>query len=306
MSTAFRPGRGGSGTRGTSGGAGLRPRAPARPAVDHVVRVNGLRLHYRELGDPAAPAVLMVHGVMGHSREWDTLLAALAPGFRVLAVDQRGHGASDRASDYSAAALADDLGELIVRSGAAPVRLLGHSLGGMAALLLAARRSDLVERLVVIDIGPETLRSGFAAEELPAVLAAMAEASYRSPQEAVEEWLAGDPYAREPLLRHYVEHCLVRRGDGRLGWRFDAAGLARQAETGFATESQLWSAVDRVCVPTLLVRGEHSPLLSRDHADRVVQRLEHGRGVVVHDGAHDLGVQQPETVAALVGGFLRP
>jgi esterase len=284
----------------------MRSSAPARPgAVDHVVRVNGLRLHYRELGDPAAPPVLMVHGIMGHSWEWDTLLDALAEDFRVLAVDQRGHGASDWAADYSAAALADDLAELIARSGTAPVRLIGHSLGGMAALLLAADRPGLVERLVVIDVGPETLSSDFGTEELPGMLAAMAEASYADADEALGEWLAGDPYAREPLLRHYVEHCLVPGRPGRLVWRFDGAGLARQAEVGIATESQLWTAVDRISVPTLLLRGEHSSLLSRDDAERVVRRLARGRLAEIRGGAHDLGVQQPEAVAARTLEFLR-
>jgi pimeloyl-ACP methyl ester carboxylesterase len=278
----------------------------ARPAaVDRDVRVNGLRLHYRELGDPEAPPVLVVHGIMGHSWEWDTLLAALADDFRVLAVDQRGHGASDWAADYSAAVLADDLTELISRVAPAPVGLIGHSLGGMAAVLVAARRPDLVERLVVIDVGPETLSSDFGTAELPEVLAAMARATYSDPEEALQEWLAGDPFAREPLLRHYVEHCLVARADGRLVWRFDGAGLARQAAAGITTEQQLWDAVDRIAAPTLLVRGEQSPLLSRASADRVVRRLARGRLVEIAGGAHDLGVQRPEVVAARTLEFLR-
>lgn len=273
-------------------------------AVDHVVRVNGLRLHYRELGNPEAPPVLMVHGIMGHCWEWDTLLVALAEDFRVLAVDQRGHGASDWATDYSAAALADDLAEVIVESGAVPVRLIGHSLGGLAAMVVAADHPDLVERLVVVDAGPEILSSDFGAQELPEMLAAMADVSYADLDEALGEWLGGDPYAREALHRHYVEHCLVPRWDGRLVWRFDGAGLARQASVGIATENDLWTAVDRISVPTLLVRGEHSPLLSRDDAERVVQRLAQARLVEIRGGAHDLGVQQPQAVAARTLEFL--
>jgi pimeloyl-ACP methyl ester carboxylesterase len=67
----------------------------------------------------------------------------------------------------------------------------------------------------------------------------------------------------------------------------------------------LWHAVDRIRVPTLLVRGEHSPLLSRDAAARVVRRLARGRGVEIPGGAHDLGVQQPAAVAARTREFLR-
>ena len=274
-------------------------------AVDHILRVNALRLHYRELGDPPAPSVVMVHGIMGHSWEWDTLLEALTEDFRVFVPDQRGHGASEWATDYTVAAFADDLAELIRGTGPTPVRVVGHSLGGMAALLLAADRPDVVEQLVVIDVGPDTLSSQFGAEELPGMLAAMAEASYADVDEAVTEWLAGDPYAREPLLRHYVEHGLVPRRDGRLVWRFDGAGLGRQAEAGFGTEDQLWSAVDGIAGPTLIIRGEHSPLLSHDAAARMVRRLRDGRLAEIRDGAHDLGVQQPEAVAARCLEFLR-
>jgi pimeloyl-ACP methyl ester carboxylesterase len=136
---------------------------------------------------------------------------------------------------------------------------------------------------------------------------ACADVSYADLDEALGGWLGGDPYARKPLQRHYVEHCLLRGrdGGGRLAWRFDGAGLARQAEAGIATEHQLWAAVDRISVPTLLLRGEHSPLLSRDDAERVVQRLAHARLVEIRGGAHDLGVQQPEAVAARSLDFLR-
>lgn len=73
---------------------------------------------------------------------------------------------------------------------------------------------------------------------------------------------------------------------------------------GIATEALLWRAVDRLRVPTLLVRGEHSPLLTSDAADRMVRRLAHGRRVDVNGGGHDLGVEQPEPVAAVVSAFL--
>jgi esterase len=274
-------------------------------AVDRYALIGGIRLHYRETGIPSGPWTWVVHGIMGHSWEWDTLLAALAGDFRTVAVDQRGHGASGWGADYSAATLADDLAQLVRRVHAAPVRLIGHSLGGMAAMLVAAQRPDLVERLVVIDVGPESLSGDFGAVGLPAMLAAMAQATYSDPDEALQEWLVGDPFAREPLLRHYVEHCLVPRADGRFVWRFDGAGLARQAAAGITSEQQLWGAVDRIAAPTLLVRGEQSPLLSRESAERVVRRLAQGRLVEIPAGAHDLGVQQPEAVAAGILEFLR-
>jgi len=274
--------------------------------TDHTTHVNGLRLHHREWGDPLAPPVLVLHGIMGHSREWDVLTAALAERFHVFAVDQRGHGESAWAPDYSVDALAADLVGLVRRVAVAPVRLVGHSLGGMASLVTTADRPDLVERLVLVDVGPETLSSPWGRDELPGMLSGLAETSYADPRDAVDEWLEGDPLAREPLVRHYVTHCLVRGADGRWHWRFDGHGLARQAVTGFVTEARLWDAVDRVRVPTLLVRGEHSTLLTRDAADRTVRRLADGRLVEITGGGHDLGVERPEAVTDAVRAFLDP
>lgn len=75
-------------------------------ARDRYLTARGLRFHLRDAGDPTAPAVLVLHGIMGHAREWDTLTGALAENFHVFAVDQRGHGETDRAADYTVTALA--------------------------------------------------------------------------------------------------------------------------------------------------------------------------------------------------------
>ncbi len=264
--------------------------------------VNGLRFHYREAGDPGSPTVVFLHGIMGHSREWDTLVAMLSNDLRVLAVDQRGHGETDWAGEYTASTMADDLAELITRIGAS-VHVAGHSMGAMAACICAAYRPDLIRRLVMIDIGPDSLNTDWARQELPVMLAGMAGATYPDVQTAVEESLAADPLSREPLQRNYVQHNLVPGADGLLTWRFDAAGLIKFATRGIR-EDQLWNAVDDIVAPTLVVRGEQSPLLSRSTAQEMIRRLRDGRLIEIPEGSHDLGVQQPEAVAMATLRFL--
>jgi esterase len=280
-------------------------RAPSAPAgVDRYAVVHGLRFHYREAGDRDAPVAMMLHGLMGHAREWDTLTTALARRFRTLALDQRGHGETDWTAAYTAAAMASDITELAQRLKIPRLRLVGHSMGAMAAALVAADHPGLVERLVLIDAGPDSLTGDWARRELPAMLRALREASYRDAGEAVHEWVAGDPLAREALVRHYVEHNLVPRADGRLTWRFDAAGLVGFA-TGGVTEDELWHAVDRIVAPTLLIRGRHSELLSRATAARMTQRLADPAYTEIPDAGHDLASQQPEAVTTAVLSFLR-
>lgn len=265
---------------------------------------EGLRLHYRVLGvnerPDHEPPVIMLHGIMGHAREWDGLVEPLSARHRVVVPDQRGHGASDRAAEYSPAVLADDVVALIEHLGEPRVSVVGHSMGGMAALMLASRRPELVERLVVIDVGPDTV-DGELALELRAFVAALGAASYASVDEAFAEW-SDNPLVDPARLRHYVEHCLVAGTDGRLRWSFDGAGLPRFFDS--VSASELWDAVDGVRCPALLIRGEHSPALSTATAEAMVRRFANGRLVVIAGGGHDLGVEQPAAVAAAVAPFL--
>ena len=274
---------------------------PASTTADGNIAVRDLTFHYRATGDPAAPPVVMLHGIMGHAREWDVVVQSLASTYRVYAVDQRGHGLTDWAEHYSATAMADDLIALVEALELDHPSVIGHSMGGMAAMLAAARRPDLIDRIVVIDIGPDSV-SGPLAAELREFVHTLGTSTYGSIDEAVAQW-SGDPMARPHLVRHYVEHGLTSCDDQRLKWRFDGAGLAQFFDE--VSEAELWGAVDRITCPVLLVRGEHSPVLSADTAAEMVRRFADGQLVVIGDGAHDLGVQQPEAVASAAAHFLR-
>jgi pimeloyl-ACP methyl ester carboxylesterase len=270
------------------------------PTTEGFVTVDGRRLHHRDIGHPSAPVTVLLHGIMGHCREWDVLVEALLPDNRIVVVDQRGHGHSDWADTYTGSALADDLIGVIEALALDHPAVIGHSMGGMAAMLAAARRPSLFERLLVIDVGPATV-SGDMADGLRQFVQALGAASYGSVDDACGAW-SGDPLAQPALLRHYVEHCLMTSPDGRLVWRFDGRGL-----TGFfdgIDEQELWDAVDHVDCPVLLVRGEHSPALSPATAAEMTRRFRDARLVVIPDGGHDLGVQQPEAVGAVARRFL--
>lgn len=122
----------------------------------------------RELGGAGAPALVVLHGLLGSSRNWQSAGAALAArGPRVVALDLRNHGESPWAEACGHAEMARDVAAWIERSALAPVHLLGHSLGGKVAMRLAVERPDLVGRLTVVDIAPRDypgrLRVEFAA-----------------------------------------------------------------------------------------------------------------------------------------------
>ena len=115
------------------------------------VTSGGLQVHVAEDGDPAAAPVLLVHGIIGSRATWEWLLAECSERFRVLRLDLRGHGRSDRAPGaYTADGYVADALEVLERIGR-PCVMVGHSLGGAISAAIAQRRPDLLAGVVLED-----------------------------------------------------------------------------------------------------------------------------------------------------------
>lgn len=265
------------------------------------VVANGVRLHVRQVGRPAASPVVFLHGIMGHRRDWDVFIDRLGETYRVVAPDQRGHGRSEWTRSYRVSDMADDAIALLEHLGLGSVPIVGHSMGAMVGLFVAARRPDLVERLVVVDIVPGSMETPFAAQ-MPDMFEAMATASYATVADAVAEWQAENQLAQPDLLHNYVTHALERTADDRLRWGFDASGL--RAFPDGVTPEELWDAIDATTCPCLIVHGQHSPITTPREVADVARRLGDAPVVEIAGGGHDLGIEQPEAVAAAVLGFL--
>lgn len=263
--------------------------------------VNGLRMHFRVRGPKDAQPLLLLHGIMGNAWEWDTAIDRLTERFRVYAPDQRGHGRTGWEPPYTAARMGDDAAGLVQALDLWNVTLVGHSMGGLAGAFAVANHPRRFGRLIVLDVGPASLGSA-AAARLVTALHHFAQAVYASPQAATDEWLAGDRYARPDLMRHYVENGLARGRDGLYRWRYDAQGLVQFVRGGADPEAVV-DALRRIRIPTLIVRGENSDVLSLAGAAEMLDLLTLSELRVVPGAAHDLGVQQPEAVVAAILEF---
>ncbi|MFJ2276187.1 alpha/beta fold hydrolase [Streptomyces sp. NPDC087866] len=120
----------------------------------HSVRAGGIRLAHRVWGDPAAPPVVLAHGRCGNSGDWAHIAAGLAATHRVYAFDFRGHGLSDWPGRYSFELFRDDLHGFLEARNLAGATVVGHSMGGAAAYLLAGRHPGLIGRLVIEEAPP--------------------------------------------------------------------------------------------------------------------------------------------------------
>ena len=270
--------------------------------IERTVKVNGLTLHYLDWGSAAAPPVVLLHGITGHARVWDHLAERLLPGRRVLALDQRGHGDSDAApdDDYQVGTMADDVAAFAGSLRLERFALVGHSMGGRIAIRYAADHAARLERLVIIDIGPDINLAG-----LQRVRDMMAKSPERIESEewAVEYIRRGNPRQDEGMLRERVRHGLKRRPDGELTWKY-AKGLRDMMREGRRDAVDLWQPLPRIPCPTLIVRGAESDILSPDVAKKMAERLPDGRVVEIAGAGHTVPADRPEEFVRQVRAFL--
>ena len=272
-------------------------------AADRWITLNGLRLHYIDRGLPEAPPLVLLHGFTGHARTWDHFAEAIADRFRLLALDQRGHGDSDRApdGDYRIAAMAGDLAAFADAVCPGRFNLVGLSMGGRVAIAYTGAYPERVERLVLVDIGPEIAPEGLA--RIRTFVSKVPE-ELESEEQAYQLLRAAAPRYSEPLLRHRVKHSFTRLASGKLGWKYDKA-LRAQTREGTRDMPNLWPDLARITCPTLIVRGSESDVLSPEIGRRMLEILPDGRLVEIPEAGHTVPGDQPEAFARIVGEFLR-
>lgn len=253
------------------------------------LNAGGVDLHVLD-GGGDLPVVLLLHGLAGHAAEWTAVAYLLSDRFRVVAFDQRGNGRSTRRpADLSRRAHVDDVVAVARELGIERLTVAGQSMGAHTALLTAAWHPELVERLVLVEggVGGE----GAAATE------------------GVIDWFAGWPVPFES-----EEHAAEFFGGGSAGvaWaaglehepdgllpRFDVDVL-RDALTPVHSEAR-WEEWQAIRCPVVLVKGSRgfAPL---EELTRMVEVQPRARLVEVDDAGHDVHLDAPQSVAAVVRG----
>ena len=230
------------------------------------------------------------------------LAARLVPGRRMLALDQRGHGDSDPApdDDYRVGTMADDVAAFVGSLRIDRLALLGHSMGGRIAIKYAADHAARLERLVIVDIGPDINLAG-----LERVRDMMAQSPERIESEdwAVEYIRRANPLQDLDMLRERVRHGLKRLPDGELTWKY-AKGLRDMMREGRRDAVDLWEPLPRIPCPTLVVRGAESDILSAEVAKKMTERLPDGRVVEIAGAGHTVPADRPEEFVRQIRAFL--
>jgi pimeloyl-ACP methyl ester carboxylesterase len=265
--------------------------------LDRDFVVNGLRLHLLDWGGQGRTPLLLLHGFTGHAHAWDTLSIALQPHFRVLALDQRGHGDSDPAETYNPVVAFDDIAGVVDQLGLASLVLVGLSMGGRNAMYFTAKRPAAVQKLVIVDIGPEISKRAAQPSAGPPE-----PDTWESIEQAARHLLRGNPYPGIHYYRWVAASSLRARADGTLVWAWHPSVKERRSQA----DIDWWALLRTITPPTLVLRGAESTVLDCDVAERMAKELPHGRFVEIPRAVHTLHEDNPEAVLAALKDFLGP
>jgi pimeloyl-ACP methyl ester carboxylesterase len=279
------------------------PHAPDTAYRSRNVVLRQMRFHFLEWGAPDAPPIVLLHGGHQSAHSWDLVSLHLAQRFRVLALDQRGHGDSEWARDvtYSNHEMSLDAEAFVETLGLRRPILMGHSMGGRNAMLLMRRAAPLLRALVIVDVGPEVSDRGRA------VIAGFVRDNeeFDDLDHFVRNVQQYDPYRSRAHIERTVKYNMLQRADGKFVSKCDAnprrLGIVRGSGPQENITLEEAGAFD---LPVLVVRGADSRILAADAAERFRDALPHGTLVTVPDCGHNVHGQNTKGFIAAVGGFL--
>jgi pimeloyl-ACP methyl ester carboxylesterase len=275
--------------------------------TEHSIRLHGHEVCYRTAGD-SGPFVLLVHGITGNGAAWDPVTARLAREHRVLVPDLLGHGTSAKPrGDYSLGAFAAGLRDLMIALGEDNATVVGHSLGGGVAMQFAYQFPQRVDRLALVS-------SGGLGREVNLILraAALPGAEQVLPLLTAPWAVSAGAHVAQGLaklgLRVGADLVGVAEGFASLRTADARAAFVHTVRAVIDPGGQRVNATDRLYlaaeVPTLLLWGEHDPMIPVAHGRAAHAAMPGSRLEVFENSGHFPFKDDPERFADVLADFI--
>ena len=261
------------------------------------------RFHFLEWGDPSLPTLFFLHGGNQSAHSWDLVSLHLSDRFHILALDQRGHGDSEwaRDADYSSHAMAEDASAFLSELKVDQVTIVGHSMGGMNTLRLALAGSEFLERIVLVDIGPEI--SDVGTQSIRSFVTENRE--FDDLEHFITNVQKYDPYRSREHIERTVRYNLLQRADGKyVAKRDHGPRLASSNDQREKSDRFSLGDASKILQPTLVIRGADSNVLSASAAERFVEALPRGELIEVPDCGHNVHGQNTSGFLEAITSFL--
>jgi pimeloyl-ACP methyl ester carboxylesterase len=252
--------------------------------IERFVTTSGNSLVATAGGEPDAPPVVLLHGGGQTRHSWHPTVTSLVNrGYYAVAYDARGHGDSDwdPNADYALARMASDLQAVVARLHTAPA-LIGASMGGLTVLHAVGRQTaGWASAMVLVDIAPRVNPAG--SKRIIEFMTARP-GGFATVEEAAEAVAAYNPHRPRPPDTSGLMKNLRLRGDGRLHWHWDPKIFdSYDVERATSEMNELLEPCGNIKIPSLLVRGQHSD-------------------IVTDAGIDELKIRLPQLAVASVGG----
>ena len=262
---------------------------------------NDLNLHYINYKTNAHKPLIMLHGMRSYAQAWNDVADQLLNFFDVYALDQRGRGESDWAPDYNydTESYVDDLTNFIKTKGFKKLSLMGHSMGGSNSIVFASKNPEMVESLVIVDIGP-SVSTSIGGKRINQELSDTPK-EFESLEDVKIFWRKQRPSISEHALNERVNFTIKQLESGKYGFKWDVQGIAKAKIR--ADGEYMWDCVRKIKCPTLLIRGAESDILQHDVATQMIKENHNIALIEIPDATHYVHDDQLELFNREVGMF---
>jgi pimeloyl-ACP methyl ester carboxylesterase len=250
-----------------------------------------MKLHYREMG--SGKPLMILHGLFGFSDNWQTHAKKFSEYYRVVLVDLRNHGRSDWSDEFSYQIMADDVKELCDDLNLSEFILMGHSMGGKVAINFAQKHEELLEKLIVVDMGVKgyPMHHDHILEGIHAVTLENVAARREAENEMT-------PFIESNGIRQFLLKNLYWKEKGQLGWRMNVEVLEREMPNILGQMS-----TDEVLTPTLFIRGELSNYILDEDIESLEEQFPDSELKTIADAGHWVHAESPDEFSDTVLSF---
>jgi esterase len=251
-------------------------------------------LHYSETG--SGEPLFILHGLFGSSKNWQSLARVFSQQFKVFTLDLRNHGQSFHHREMNYAVMARDVYRLMVHIGVDSCSLIGHSMGGKTAMLMALEHPQMVSQLVVADIAPVAYAHAYSHLINSILGIKLDQVDNRS---TIDILLQRD--IPDSLLRNFLLQNLEGKA-GQWRWKVNWPVIEEHMNQliGFPNLSPEW----KIATPTLFIRGENSEYIGNAEEANIAVHFDNATVRTIANAGHWLHAEQPEKFSQLALDFL--